>query len=161
MARARWCGDWVVREAKAVVPSAWTRVEGQKGRAVRCMEIATGRHRAPDPWYRVADGIAVRRLSPNNRKIGADKAIGPEDDENGAEGKLGRDVLLGPRMLEAMGRELAAIHLGTGDVGGAVREDLAARGGAWLAAAASRAAEDVRSEHRAFRDDWQRQNGGQ
>ena len=75
-------------------------------------------------------------LSPNNRKIGADKAINPED-EGGAEKKLGRDVLLGPRMLEAMGRGLAALHLGTGDVGGAVREDLAARGGAWLAAAAS------------------------
>ncbi len=158
VARAQWCGDWVVREAKAVVPSAWTRVEGQKGRAVRCTEIATGRHRAPDPWYRVADGIAVRRLSPNNRKIGADKAIDPED-ESGAEGKLGRDVLLDPRMLEAMGRELAAIHLGTGDVGGAVREDLTARGGAWLAAAARRAAEDVRSEHGAFRDHWHRRTG--
>ena len=124
------------------------------------MEIATGRHRAPDPWYRVADGIAVRRLSPNNRKIGADKAIDPEDDEGGAEGKLGRDVLLGRRMLEAMGRELAAIHLGTGDVGAAVREDLATRGDAWLEAAAIRVAEDVRSEHRAFRDDWRRRTGG-
>jgi hypothetical protein len=159
MARARWCGDWVVREAKAIVPSAWTRVEGRRGRALRCMEIATGRHRAPDPWYRVADGIAVRRLSPNNRKIGADKAIDPEE-ENGAEGKLGRDVLLGRRMLEAMGRELAAIHLGTGDVGAAVWEDLATRGDAWLGAAAERAAEDVRGEHRAFRDDWRRRNGG-
>jgi hypothetical protein len=29
VARARWCGDWVIREAKAVVPSAWTRVEGE------------------------------------------------------------------------------------------------------------------------------------
>ncbi len=47
-------------------------------------------------------------LSPNTRKIGADKAINPED-EGGAEKKLGRDVLLGPRMLEAMGRELAAL----------------------------------------------------
>jgi hypothetical protein len=63
-------------------------------------------------------------------------------------------------MLEAMGRELAAIHLGTGDVGGAVRADLAARGGTWLAAAARRAAEDVRSEHRAFRDHWHRRTGG-
>ena len=159
VARARWCGDWVIREAKAVVPSAWTRVAGRRGRAVRCMEIATGRHRAPDPWYRVADGIAVRRLSPNNRKIGADKAIDPED-ENGAEGKLGRDVLLGQKMLEAMGRELAAIHLGTGDVGGAVQEDLAARDASWLAAAARTAAEDVRSEHRAFREDWPRRTGG-
>ncbi len=63
-------------------------------------------------------------------------------------------------MLEAMGRELAAIHLGTGDVGAAVREDLTARGDAWLSAIARRAAEDVRSEHGAFRDNWHRRTGG-
>jgi hypothetical protein len=157
VAQAQWCGDWVVREAKGIVPSAWTRMDGKRGRTVRCMEIATGRHRAPDPWYRVMDGIAVRRLSPNNRKIGADKAFDPED-ESGAEGKLGRDVLLSPKMLEAMGRELAAIHLGTGDVGGAVERDLATRAGSWLEVMARRAAEDVRAEHATFRNDWLRRN---
>jgi len=122
------------------------------------MEIATGRYRAPDPWYRVADGIAVRRLSPNNRKIGADKTIDPEG-ESGGEGRLGRNVLLDRRMLEAMGRELAAIHLGTGDVGSAVENDLSARGDTWLEAAAERAAEDIRAEHAAFRDHWRRCSG--
>ena len=39
--------------------------------AIRCGEIADGRFRAIDPWYRVTGGIVVRRLSPNNRKIEA------------------------------------------------------------------------------------------
>jgi hypothetical protein len=158
VARARWRGDWVVREAKGIVPSAWTRVDKRGGRAIRCMEIATGRYRAPDPWYRVADGVAVRRLSPNNRKIGTDKTIAPEG-ESGSEERLGLEVLLDQRMLEAMGQELAAIHLGTGDVGGAVESDLAGRGESWLAAVAERAAEDVRAEHAVFRADWSRRCG--
>src|SRR5262249_45098544 len=54
-----WRGGAVVREAKALVPSAWTRAhDGSK--KLRCYKIATGRFRAPDPWYAVTDNIAVR-----------------------------------------------------------------------------------------------------
>src|SRR5262245_7637622 len=68
----RWNGGLVVREAKAIVPSAWTRVGGRGSRKIRCYQIATGTYRAPDPWYGLTDTaagtIVVRRLSPNNRK---------------------------------------------------------------------------------------------
>jgi hypothetical protein len=148
VAQAKWCGDWVLREAKAIVPSAWTRVHGTRGRAIRCMEIAAGRYRAPDPWYRLTDGVAVRRLSPNNRKIGTDKPV--SDGEDGLEETLGRDVLLSEQMLRAMGRELAAIHLGIGDLSDSIRQDLARRQHGWLAAAAIHAAAAVLTEHRAF-----------
>jgi hypothetical protein len=149
VAQARWCGDWVIREAKGVVPSAWTRVHAGGGRAIRCIEIATGCYRAPDPWYRVVDGVAVRRLSPNNRKIGTDKPLLPEQEDEPGE-TLGREILLGQRMLEAMGRELASIHLATPDAAAEVRRDFLARGPAWLAQAASIAAQHVLEEQRQF-----------
>ena len=34
VARAKGCGDWVLREAKGIAPSAWTRLDGRGGRAV-------------------------------------------------------------------------------------------------------------------------------
>jgi len=153
VARAMWCGDYVVREAKAVVRSAWTRAQRNGGRAIRCMEIAGGRYRAPDPWYRVADGIAVRRLSPNNRKISARGKEEPPE-AGSAERQVSTDVLSGERMLRAMGNELAAVHLGCGDVGAAVRNDFTARRREqpeWLAQAAETAAKKVRRDHKLFR----------
>jgi hypothetical protein len=149
VAEAKWRGDWVLREAKAIVPSAWMRVHTDRGRALRCVEIATGRYRAPDPWYGVTDGVAVRRLSPNNRKIGTDKPLLPEQ-ESEAEVTLGRDVLLSLPMLEAMGRELASIHLGSGEQGDNILRDMLARPGGWLADAARRAAQAVAAEQTRF-----------
>ncbi len=143
VAEAEWRGDIVLREAKAVIPSAWTRLPGRGGRAIRCVEIATGRFRAPDPWYAVADGVAVRRLSPNSRKI---NAASPE----GEEGGTGLALLLGRDMLLAMGAELAAIHLGRGDHGGAIGADLARRERRWLADAATRAAAAVERDFEDF-----------
>ena len=92
-----WRGAPVVREVKALVPSAWSRARGSDSAPLRCAEIANGRHRALDPWYRFVmpeasapcHGLVVRRLSPNNRKIEA------EDDDAAA--------LLSGQMLEAMG----------------------------------------------------------
>jgi hypothetical protein len=149
VAQARWCGDWVLREAKGMVPSAWTRAHPGAGRAIRCMEIATGRYRAPDPWYRVIDGVAVRRLSPNNHKIEVDRPAAPKQDE-GPEQPLGRDVLLAPKMLKAMGRELAAVHLGTGDVSDRIEQDLKQRGSKWLVGASLRMVQKVTDDYQAF-----------
>ena len=61
-----------------------------------------GKYRTPDPWYAASGNLLMRRLSPNNRKINA------EDRRDAAR-------LLHPDLLWAMGRELAAIHLGARD----------------------------------------------
>jgi hypothetical protein len=146
LGRPRWIGvaDWrgapVVREAKAVAPSAWGRAHGRAGAGTRCGEIAAGRFRAVDPWFRVANGIAVRRLSPNNRKI--------EADDHAA-------ALLSPPMLEAMGFELASVHLGTADRRSAIRQDLKRRRSDWLLAAARRMAAAVERDHA----DWKAADG--
>ena len=162
VAQSMWCGDWVIREAKGVVPSGWTRVHDGAARALRCIETSTGRYRSPDPWYRLVDGIVLRRLSPNNRKINAYRSgansvnQAGSDDEDAGEKLVGIDVLLSACMLGAMGQDLAAIHVGTGGVGGAVCTDLMHRKDGWLADAAQRTATALRSEHAEFRKDWPR-----
>jgi Uncharacterized protein conserved in bacteria (DUF2252) len=108
-----WHGGPLLREAKALVPSAWTRAHGG-GTPVRLNDIAGGRYRAPDPWYAAEGNLLIRRLSPNNRKINV------EDPGDAAR-------LLHPDLLWAMGRELAGVHLGRRDRRDALRADLAKR----------------------------------
>jgi Uncharacterized protein conserved in bacteria (DUF2252) len=134
---AHWLGSRVVREAKALVSSGWTRIPGRGSPRLRCKEIAFGRYRAPDPWYDVANGVVVRRLSPNNRKIEIERQP---------------DELLDPRMLRAMGYELANIHLGTGNRRKAIKRDLSKRKKGWLRQAA-------RSAIRSMKRDYQQWSG--
>lgn len=143
LGRPRWLGyaDWrggpLLREAKALVPSGWTRVADRGAETLRVGDIAGGRHRSPDPCYEQRGRVVVRRLSPNNRKLEVDDAIEAVD-------------LFKPDMLQAMGRELAAIHLGRGDYADAIRSDLAQRRRRWLRTSVESAAEFVRSEQH----DW-------
>jgi Uncharacterized protein conserved in bacteria (DUF2252) len=142
LGRPRWIGiaDWrgapVVREAKALLPSAWERANGRSNAKIRCHDIANGRYRAVDPWFRIETGIAVRRLSPNNRKIEADGEVG---------------ALLSPPTLEAMGFDLAGAHLGTRNRAGAIAEDLSRRKRGWLLAGAARMAAAVERDHEAWK----------
>jgi hypothetical protein len=142
LGRPRWVaiGEWrgapVVREAKAMVPSGWTRLAGRGAQATRCSEIATGQYRAPDPWYQLTDEVLVRRLSPNNRKI--------EAAEYSSE-------LFSKKMLRAMGRDLAAIHVGRFDRSAAIERDLEARKPSWLESAVERAEEFVRREQKEWK----------
>jgi hypothetical protein len=132
---AEWQGAPVVRELKVVFPSAWTLARGRGSQAIRCEEIANGRYRAKDPWYRLQDRIVVRRLSPNNRKIEAEK---------------GGVSLITPDLLQAMGLELANVHLGTASRGDAIARDLKARKRDWLLANAKQAATALARDH----EDW-------
>ncbi len=143
LGRPRWVGvaDWrgapVVREAKAALPSAWTRANGRGGRTLHITRIATGRFRAPDPWFALEDDIVVRRLSPNNRKLDAEAHLLD---------------LMSKKMLRTMGRDLAAAHLGADDRRKLIKRDLARRKPRWLESAVERAAGFVRREHK----QWQR-----
>ena len=134
LGRPRWIGvaDWqgapVVRELKVMLVSAWVLVRGRGSRALRCEDVANGRYRAKDPWHRHQGRIVVRRLSPNNRKIEAEK---------------GGVALVTPDLLHAMGLELANVHLGTSSRSEAIVRDLEARKGDWLLDNAKRAAAAV------------------
>jgi hypothetical protein len=133
---ATWRGGRVVREAKAVVPSAWTLAHPQRGD--RRAAAAGGRYRAPDPWYGMQRSVVVRRLSPNSRKI---------------EVKEEPELRCNADMLAAMGHELANVHLGTGDAK-AIRKDFDRRNrkDKWLVHDAGKAADAVRSDF----DEWSR-----
>jgi hypothetical protein len=131
---AEWRGAPVVREAKALVKSAWLRVRGGKKTYVGA--IANGCFRSSDPWFNVNGGIAVRRLSPNNRKIEAEDSV---------------EVLLMPEMLRTMGFEIANVHAGGDGPRAAISRDLRMHKREWLAANAKKAAEAVTRDYADWR----------
>ena len=89
---------------------------------IRCLEVATGRYRSPDPWLSMRDTILVRRLSPTNSKLEIDShgKRTPTGRESG--GEVTGDI------LRLMGSDLAAVHLGTGNNRKAIKSDLRDRG---------------------------------
>ena len=135
VARADWRGGPVLREVKGLVVSAWTLRHGGDP-SIRAGEVAEGEFRAVDPHYRVADGLVVRRLSPNSRKI---------------EAKDSGEDLLSIDMLTAMGREVAACHAGDVDRAPAVLAHLRTLPPDWLRDHAKAAARQVEAEQAAFR----------
>jgi hypothetical protein len=137
VAQGAWRGGPILREAKALLISSWARRHARRGSPIRAAEIAGGRHRAPDPHYRVVDDILVRRLSPNSRKI---------EVEDAADAAL----LLSHRMLALMGQEVAACHADDRRRLPALEEDLRRRDAAWLAAAAAAAAAQVTEDQKEF-----------
>lgn len=138
VASAQWQGGPVVREAKGVVTSGWAYARGLEQPPLRIDAIVRGRHRASDPWYRLdADGVLVRRLSPNNHKIEMDV--------------LGRWIFEHD-LLADMGREVANTHLSDDGAAAAIAADLARRGTRWLADAASIAVKSIDADFA----DWNR-----
>jgi len=128
-----WHGGPLLREGKALVPSGWTRAHGD-GSRLRLNDIALGKYRAPDPWYAASGNLLVRRLSPDNRKINV-------------EDRRDATLLLHPDLLWAMGRDLAAIHLGVRDRRDALRKDLEKRKQRWFRACVETAVEFVAREY--------------
>ncbi|MBX4998404.1 DUF2252 family protein [Rhizobium lentis] len=135
VAYAEWQGGPVLREAKALVQSAWSLCHRPQDVSIHAGEIASGRARAADPHYRVSDRILVRRLSPNSRKIEIDKH--PE-------------TLLLPTMLELMGFEIANCHSDDAAAATAILRDLQARDPEWLQEAAMMAASGISAEQKAY-----------
>jgi Uncharacterized protein conserved in bacteria (DUF2252) len=135
VAIADWRGGRVLREAKALVPSAWDWAHGSPSSLSRFADLATVATRAPDPYMNVAGTFVVRRLAPDSRKA----ELG---DEAGAELREG--------LLEAMGREIGSLQAATADVP-AVRRDLRKRGPDWLHAASKVAAAATERDFDAWR----------
>ncbi|MBB3592844.1 hypothetical protein FHX08_003188 [Rhizobium sp. BK529] len=130
-----WRGGPVLREAKALVPSAWSLAKSAD-RVIRTAVIAGGRMRSPDPHFAVTGRILVRRLSPNSRKI---------------EIETDAKTLLNGTMLELMGFEIANCHSDDAAAVAAIRSDLLARGEDWLYKAAQAAAEFTEKEWKDYR----------
>lgn len=141
LGRPRWVGlaDWrgapVIREAKALVVSAWDRAHRRKAAKIRVAELIDGRFRAIDPWNRIDGQLVMRRLSPNNRKL---------------EAETNQAAFFTSDMLHMMGFELANVHLAKVKRGVAICGDLDKRKRGWLAASARTATAAVAQDFK----DW-------
>ena len=136
VAVAFWRGGHVLREAKALVPSAWIFAHGGKSRASHFRKLANGKYRAPDPFLQVHGKFIFRRIAADSRKIELADIGGSK---------------VTARILEAMGFDLASIHAaGSADVD-ALRADLKKRPRGWLNAAAKTAAAAVKRDYEEWR----------
>jgi hypothetical protein len=118
VALGRWRGGPIAREAKALVPSCWLNTASVDRSGHALLRAARGRYRSPDPWLDAHNGVIVRRLAPNSRKLEIDK--------------IGR---LRTPVLAMMGFELANIHAGDANAARRIAADLDRRKPKWLATA--------------------------
>ena len=118
---ATWHGAKIAREAKALLPSAGAWACGKGDAGIYYAEMLRRAVRAPDPFLAGRDRWVVRRLSPYCSRI--ELVLLPR----------GQDEA---KLLRAMGRELANVHLGTPRSVDAVRADAARRNPRWLREAA-------------------------
>ncbi len=121
VALAAWEGAQIAREAKAMLPSAYNWAMGMPEEELHCHAILARAVRCQDPYFAVSKRYLVRRLGPHCSRIELTMLPKTRNEK---------------RLLEAMGRETANLHLGSGSACAAVRDDLAARPKGWLLAAA-------------------------
>jgi hypothetical protein len=146
-----WHSDLIIREAKAIVRSGWT-LAHRGSRALRCQDIAWGKYRCPDPFYHLDGRVLVRKLSPNDYKVEAKpKAKADKAEMHKA---VAVSVLVNPKMLHAMGRDLAAVHRGTPRHRQAIMDDLDGRPRDWLLKAVKAAAASIKIEWAEWRDSY-------
>ncbi len=137
VAIARWKGDCIAREAKAMVPSACAWLAGRTARGQSFYQRAlAGSVRAHDPFQRVVGTWLIRRLSPDSNPI--EMADLPKKRDEGT-------------LLHAMGSEAANVHLGRYRQRQRVLNDLRRRKADWLRVAAKDMADVTRREWKTFR----------
>jgi hypothetical protein len=128
-ALAEWGEAGVAREAKALVPPARPAGPGAETYVAEILRLAV---RVPDPFHTVSENWTLRRLSPHCCRIGLDELDDDRDEE---------------KLLRAMGRELANIHLGSRKARAAVSRDLDSRSDKWLLHAARRRCEATHADY--------------
>jgi hypothetical protein len=134
VAIADWRGGRILREAKALVASAWDWAHQKSEPDIHFLELATGKYRSPDPSLMTQDRFIFRQLAADSRKV-----------ELG--GKAA--TLVGP-LLEAMGADLGAIHAAYPPGATAILQHLDKQPSDWLHKAAKRAAAAVQTDY----DSW-------
>lgn len=130
VAIADWRGGRVVREAKALVPSAWDWAHGSMRAPLRFADLAMAPTRAPDPYMTAEAGFIIRRLAPDSCKA----ELGDDP-----------DAQLEKTLFDAMGREIGSLHSASADVQ-AVETHLSGRDADWLYAASTKAAQAVEKD---------------
>jgi hypothetical protein len=133
---ASWGGGRILREAKALIPSAWDWAHGAADPRSRFLDLARSKFRAPDPFLDIQGSYIVRRSAPDSRKV-----------------DLNRGMIRGlpAALLEAMGFDLGAIHAASASRHAAVLQDLDSRPADWLRQATKVAAAAVEKDFDAWK----------
>lgn len=135
VALAHWRGGHIIREAKALVPSAWDWAHKKTGPS-KYLEAVRSKHRSPDPFLSADDRFIVRRLAADSIKI--EFADLPKR-------ALQRDL------YEAMGFDLGTFHASHADDARKIAKHLDRRGGRWLTKAADIAVAATRADYKEWR----------
>jgi len=136
VAVARWSGGHVLREAKALVASAWDWAHERAPDRSVFLELARGRFRSADPFLDVDGGFIYRRIAADSRKV----ELGPK-----AGARLNRDL------LRAMGRDLGAVHAAHAKRAKEITRDLKKRRAGWLTQATEKAAAAIKKDYAEWR----------
>lgn len=138
VAIAEWCGGFVAREAKEVVPSSSVWVKGEAGRGERYYDkIISSAVRSPDPYQKVIGDWLIRRLSPDSNPIDIQEL--PKERDEFA-------------LVHAMGNEAGNVHLGTRSQRRSILKDLRRRPSNWLRKSAKQMAKAVTKDWKTYRD---------
>ena len=141
VAIADWRGGRIAREAKSLAPSSFHWLNPKLMHAEILYGVVVRRAvRCPDPYVQLFGNWIVRRLSPHCSRIELD-ALSSSRSEC--------------RLLEAMGRETANIHLGSPEKRKAIRKDLHQRKGKWLLSAAQAMADAAEKDWNVWRQHQQ------
>jgi len=130
LAIASWRGGRIVREAKALVSSAWGWTHGTT-RASDLLTLAQGGSRSPDPFFDVDGPWIFRRIAADSRKIDARRL----DERNQR------------KLLHAMGHDIGAVHAMTEGAAGAIADHLETLPSSWLYDTAKDAAAVVKHDY--------------
>jgi hypothetical protein len=139
VAVANWRGGRIVREAKAIVPSAWDWAHGDAEAAVRLEDLSNGLHRSPDPWLRISGRYIFRRLAADARKVDLAKKA----DSDAPSAKEANAL----KLLQAMGFDVGAMHATEASQAAAITQDLDTRDPSWLHTAAATAVHRVKQDY--------------
>jgi len=132
-ALAEWRGGRVLREAKALVPSAWEWAHDDITGFSRFLDLARGTFRSPDPFLEVRHRFIVRRIAADSDKL-----------------EFGQDPSVSSDLLTAMGFDLGAIHAADRHAG-KVRAHLQRQPDNWLHDGAMAAMRTVQKDYDTWR----------
>jgi len=135
VAVAAWNGGRIVREAKALIPSAWDWAHSHKNAKSRFQNLAEGHFRSPDPFLRAHGKWIIRRIAADSRKIDVGTDLDPK---------------LFPALFDAMGFDLGAVHAADKNAR-RIEPDLQSRNPDWLHDAVQAAEEAVNNDYREWR----------
>jgi hypothetical protein len=137
-ALAEWRGGLIAREAKELASSAWHWQQADRAAGgLRYQEIISQAVRVADPFVRLHGQWLIRRLAPDCSRIEMAALPGIKDDL---------------KLLHAMGRETANIHLGSRANTRQVAADLRKRPAKWLRKAAAAMAQATLADWKCWRE---------